>query len=105
MQAKADLVRDSMKNMVCKNTEVLSLLAVLVQTQFTCFVRCTCDSMKNMVCKEHRGAQFTCFASAKVQILTPEELRARRFTTRVLPSFMLTYADVCRRMQTHADVC
>ena len=29
------------------------------------------------VCRRTQGTHFTCFSSAKVQILTPEELRAR----------------------------
>ena len=39
------------------------------------------------------GAQFTCFTRTKVQILTPEELRAR------------TFGSACRALGRGAAVC
>ena len=70
-------------------------------TQFTCFTGTKIQILTQS--GRQQGTQFTCFTGTKVQILTQKALQVQRVGEERRKE--LTYAAVCYRMLTYADVC
>ena len=73
METAAD-VGEWVREVLASSTQVLTLLALLVQKCKYCHMRVRCwwqgDAPMHALPQVRQGTQFTCFTSTKVQILT-----------------------------------